>query len=626
MKTKIVLWGEQGENETLEKILLAIELVEAENLVRIHKVSASIATEAFYNQMMNQWRQGQVVQLPEGTETIDRALSMTEGLLPDNIRTDRQDIIARAKTEWHFVILSSKLYEAYADEIQEIKERIDELKDFDGAIWEEMKSFWKKVQDQVHEKNLFREHASDLRSKTDGLFETLKGLKRAMNDEFERTSKDHLDKFSVMLNDIEERIEKGLGLQPIFNELKNVQSTFSNTKFTRKHHNEVWKRLDNAFKKVKEKRFGDKQNKNNSALSRVTRRYDGLLNAIGKMEKSIARDVKDKEFQIKRINTTDGQLELQIRQAKMAMIEERMSSKQVKLDDMLKIKGELERKIESEKVRAEKLEHKKIEQAKLKEAKSAAKDNIAQGIEKRNAELAKEKGKLEKAAEAIALGKKKSRASKEQSPIPVEIQADSTAQEEDKNKEAADAKLTVDPEGTAVKEDPKVEVTGEDKPPKTESSAPVKDVIEDEPKEAAPQTEVTVESKAPKEEVVAKEQEDVSKEDEPKTDSGVDKEAKKESSLPQSTNKDSSEAEVSDTSKEAAQEALKETDPIGEEIKEAALATAVVQMPIELSKSNNEGEKAAAAEEVAASISGADQIASDIDDATPILTTIDEEE
>ncbi len=398
MKTKIVLWGE---NEKEEKILLGIELVESENLIRINIIPEEDATEIFYNQMMNQWREGQGIPMPESTSMIDRPLSMTEGLLPDNIKTQRQDILARAKTEWHFVILSSKLYESYADEINQIKERVNELSEFDDGIWEEMKAFWHKVQDQVQEKNLFREHAAELRTKTNELFDTLKSLKRAMNDVFEKTSKEHVDLFFQKLKDIEERIEKGLGLQPIFNELKDIQNRFKNTQFTRKHHNDVWKRLDGAFKKVKEKKFGKIPAGGSTVTNRLSRRYEGLLSAIEKMEQSIGRDIKDKKFQERRIGTTDGQLEMQIRQAKMAMIEERIASKQIKLDDMLKTKEDIVKKLEIEKQKTLKKEEQRKAKTEIKEAVKSAKQDIAQEIEGKVEELKENDEQLQKAAKEI---------------------------------------------------------------------------------------------------------------------------------------------------------------------------------------------------------------------------------
>ena len=398
MKTKIVLWGA---NEKDEKLLLAIELLEKENQIGIHTFSESIATEEFYNKMMNIWRDGGQVPFPEGHEYTTRELKMAESILPDNLKTERTDIINRAKTEWHFVVLSNKLSESLKDEVQEIKERIENLSEFDNGIWEEMKGFWSKVQGQVREKNLFREHANELRNTTNELFDKMKALKKVMDSEFQTISETHLKSFMEKLDDIEERITKGLGLQPIFNELKNLQSQFRDTDFTRRDRNKVWKKLDAAFKKVKSKKYGDKQG-DSSALSRLQRRYEGLLAAIGKMETSINRDKKEIDFQNKRINNTDGQLEAQLRQAKLAMIDERIKSKEEKLVEMLKTKSELENKIEAEKIR----EEKRKENAEIKKEKKEVKAQIAADIKENKEKLEANAEKLEKAAADIKETKK----------------------------------------------------------------------------------------------------------------------------------------------------------------------------------------------------------------------------
>ena len=410
MKTKVVLWGE---NEKEEKVLIGIELIEADNVVRIHTIPEQAATESFYNQMMNQWRNGQELSMPETAVVVDRPLTMTESLLPDELKTDRQDILARAKTEWHFIVLSSKLYHSYADEIQEIKEKVEGISEYDDKLWEELKSFWSKVQEQVREKNIFREHAGELRARTNQLFDNLKSLRKSMNDKYEKVSREHMAVFIEKLNDIEKRIEAGLGLHPIFNELKDLQNKFKNTKFTRKHHNDIWNRIDKAFKSVKEKKYGKSGSGNNSgAVGRLESRYNGLMSAIGKMNSSIGRDRQDEAFQLKRINTTDGQLELQIRQAKMAMIQERIASKQVKLDDMLKTKEELEKRVEIEKKKAEAKAAKQVEQAKIKKAKEEIKSEIAKEIESNADALKEDEAKLTKAAEAIQAVKVKREAAK----------------------------------------------------------------------------------------------------------------------------------------------------------------------------------------------------------------------
>ena len=436
MKTKIVLWGA---NEKDEKLLLAIELIEKENQVGIYTFNESIATEEFYNKMMNIWRDGGQVPFPVGHDHITRELKMAESILPDNLKTERTDIINRAKTEWHFVVLSNKLSESLKDEVQDIKERIENLTEFDHGIWEEMKGFWGKVQTQVREKNLFREHANELRNSTNELFEKMKTLKKAMDSEFQTISETHLKTFMEKLDDIEERITKGLGLQPIFNELKNLQNQFRDTDFTRRDRNKVWKKLDGAFKKVKAKKYGNKEG-DSSALSRLQRRYEGLLAAIGKMETSINRDKKEIDFQNKRINSTDGQLESQLRQAKLAMINERINSKEEKLKEMRKTKVELEGKIEAEKKR----EEKRKENAEIKKEKKEVKAQIAADIEENKQKMDADAEKLEKAAAEI----KETKKGKPSSP-PVNV----TEEQQEVNEALSVPKSTATEESSAKEEE-----------------------------------------------------------------------------------------------------------------------------------------------------------------------------
>ncbi len=118
MKTKLVLWGtDKDEN----RILIALELRPKDNKVNLFTFPESIATEVFANQMLSEWRNGQEVAFPEGHTTQERELSISDGLLPDNIKVERGDIVQRAQTEWHFVVLSSKLNEAYQTELAELK-------------------------------------------------------------------------------------------------------------------------------------------------------------------------------------------------------------------------------------------------------------------------------------------------------------------------------------------------------------------------------------------------------------------------------------------------------------------------------------------------------------------------
>ncbi len=404
MKTKLVLWGTKDEND---KVLIALRLRPLENKVDIWHFPEQIVTEDFGKQMMNEWRNDQDVPFPEGYTQLERELTVSEGLLPDNLRVERGDLIQRAQTEWHFVVLSAKLNQAYQSELNELKEKIDQLKAYDSEIWDSLKGFWSKVQTQVRDRNLFREHANSLRDNTNALFARLKELRANLDEEFQRKSKEHLDFFAEKLDDIENRIKEGMNLTVIFDELKKLQRRFRDSKFTREHRSKIWEQLDGTFKKVKEKRFGSNAYNESSPGERLKRRYDGLINAIQKMEKSIQRDRDELEFQDRRIANSDGQLEMQIRQAKIKMISERIRSKEEKLGEMMQTKAELEKRMEQQKSR----DAKRAEQERIEAAKLEARDKIAAKIESEKVARQDDDEKLKAAADSISTPPPKTEAS-----------------------------------------------------------------------------------------------------------------------------------------------------------------------------------------------------------------------
>ncbi|MFQ5447025.1 MAG: hypothetical protein ACE5FF_08825 [Saprospiraceae bacterium] len=291
--------------------------------------------------------------------------------------------------------MSSKLYQAYAAELEELKEKVGKLENFDSNMWGTLKEFWGKLQEQVRERNLFRNHADKLRDLTNELFAKMKELRSKMDEEFEQVSKEAHDKFMAAIDEIEKKMDEGSRLHGLFEDLKKIQRDFRDTKFTRVHRSQVWAKLNEAFKKVKQKRFGNRSDDGSSQHQRLQRRYDGLMAAIEKMENSIRRDKKDLEFQHHKIDTTHGQLEAQIRQAKIVMIEERVRSKEEKLGEMKATQATLE---------------KRLEQMKEREARQAAKEAAKKKIEgemKAAAEAREaDAEKLDKAAEEIAGDKK----------------------------------------------------------------------------------------------------------------------------------------------------------------------------------------------------------------------------
>jgi len=341
MKTKLVLWGTKGTEENAQKVLIALELNPETNKVKSWFFEGEEASEEFSKALMDQWRKGEAVAFPEGVEAQDAPLSASTGLVPEGISTDKAELLARTQTEWIFIVLSTKLYKNYQVELEELQEEVDGLKSYSKEMWERMKDFWAKVQMQVSEQNLFREHTSNLRNRTNELFAQLKKMRSQEDAKFESEATGNYNKLVTILEPIEVSIEQeGADLQKAFDKLKTLQQTFKNSKLTRTLRSKLWDRIDDAFKKVKAKR-----SPNSSPEGRLTRRIEGLKGAIEKMERSIGRDKKELSIQNDKINSGDvSQLETQLREVRAKLIRERIDSKSKKLEDMYTTMKDLETK------------------------------------------------------------------------------------------------------------------------------------------------------------------------------------------------------------------------------------------------------------------------------------------
>ncbi len=403
MKDKLVIWAE---NEKNEKVMLGIQLLAETNKIEIFIFPEPSVTETFEKAMMNDWRKGESIPFPEGHTQIERELSMSESLLPDEFKTEMVDLVNRAKTEWHFVVLSQELSLKFKKELEELKEKVEGLTEYSSNTWNELKGYWGKVQKQIHEKTLAWKHTNELKDTTNSLFDKMKVLRTQFESELQGKSIEYKEHFSSALNAIEEKLKNDGRLKPLFEELKSLQKKFWDTKFVSKHRNELKKHFDKTFKVIKEKRFGDSSSQTGNAVQRVESRMNGLNNAINRMQSSIGRDTKELEFQQHRIDTTDGQLEAQIRQAKINVVQERLTSKKHKLEDMLKTKEQLTSRLASAKIKETQQKEEAAKKAEIAKAKEAVKAKIATEIKAKDASISEEDvKKMEEAAKEIKTSK-----------------------------------------------------------------------------------------------------------------------------------------------------------------------------------------------------------------------------
>ncbi len=343
MKSKLVLWGTTEQND---RVLIAMELRAEDNKVHTWLFPEGIASPDFSQQMVNDWRNGATVAFPEGFTHTATDLSLTDTLIPAGITVERLELVQRAQTEWQYIVLSTKLHEAYKSELASLEDKIAQMSHFSGEVFGALKGFWGKVNNQLKDRNLFREHADELRDTTNVLFEKLKGMRTEVANDYEENSKKWFEQLTSVLDEVEHRIEEGVARFPeLFDKLKSAQKQFREQKFTREHSNELWDRIDVLFKNLKERRFGNFATNEGNPTDRMAKRLEGLISAVDKMQTSIDRDREELSFQKKRVASSEGQLEAQIRQAKINMIMERVKSKEEKLAEMMATKQDVESKM-----------------------------------------------------------------------------------------------------------------------------------------------------------------------------------------------------------------------------------------------------------------------------------------
>ena len=108
-------------------MLFGFKLNEEENNVDVYIFPESSTTEDFVTQMHDHWRVGQDLLFPEGHQHLQMPLSITGSLIPEGYAIERDDILKRAQTEWQFIVLSSRLYHSYKEELEDLKDKFSKL-------------------------------------------------------------------------------------------------------------------------------------------------------------------------------------------------------------------------------------------------------------------------------------------------------------------------------------------------------------------------------------------------------------------------------------------------------------------------------------------------------------------
>ncbi|MEZ4887452.1 MAG: hypothetical protein R3E32_22155 [Chitinophagales bacterium] len=390
MKDKIVFWGT---NEKNQNVLVTLRLRAADNKVDIWMFEKSTVSQEFVDKMFEDWDNIEVDTLPEPYEYLEHDMS-SPSILPDTILANNTEMINRAEKEWYVKILASKLAMKLEEEVVQLVKQVGGMEKYDKDVWTLAKDYWDKINQHFQSRDLSREQTASLRDMINTAFDKLKKLRKNSNEEFEQKAKENAELILKKINTIADQVADSRNLNGLFDTLKQMQSDLKKQRFTQELSNVIRDKMNETFQQVKEAR-------RNHRNSRLTNRIKGLESAIYRMEKSARRDEEDLAFQNRRVQASEGKLEKQLREAKIVMIQERLNSKSVKLDDMHKTLKELKDRVkedEDREIAREKAELEKAEQRAKREASRKAKQAA-------RAKAAEEAQKLKEEQEAQAAAK-----------------------------------------------------------------------------------------------------------------------------------------------------------------------------------------------------------------------------
>ncbi|MFN9321800.1 MAG: hypothetical protein ACK58Q_14560, partial [Chitinophagales bacterium] len=281
---------------------------------------------------------GEEVQFPETITTENRSFT-EESLLPDNIKIEgKSGAIRQLQNEWSYLLLNAKLFEQFNAQLEDIKIKAAELKGFSSELFDEAKEFWEKVLEYKKEREISQEKLAYFKEEINGVCVHLNKLKESLLKEKDAASEKIREEFSVTLASIDARLEEhGVHFKTIMEELKVLQTKLRGEDIKRDIKNILFDDIQARYDKIKVRREEVLGGVNNS-------RIDGLTQALERTQKSLNMDVRDLDFNTKKLNSVDSKLELQLREAKIKVLKDRISSKEEKVADIQKTLNKLTKK------------------------------------------------------------------------------------------------------------------------------------------------------------------------------------------------------------------------------------------------------------------------------------------
>lgn len=321
IQQRFTVWGT---DENGQKVCVAVELVKEEFMVKVHSINAEKKNRTIAEDIYTNWFKDHNMILPDFAISINRSLN-EESLLPDSLKVEDTGKVRMMANEWAFMMLQEKLLQSYVDELEDIKQQAADLEDYDRDLFDKTKNLWERIFDNVKDKNISRARLDEIKADIDGIFDKLKNLRAGDAQLRNEQSKAIQAAIMEQVNALKVDLDAGKSLRNLPVLLKNIRGNMRNPHLRKVHRTEMDIAINELFHQWKEK---SKAQHN----AHTDKRIQDLMNIKNKLEKSLDYDKKELNFQLNKLDhIKTNKLELELRKAKMKLLEEKIASKDEKL-------------------------------------------------------------------------------------------------------------------------------------------------------------------------------------------------------------------------------------------------------------------------------------------------------
>lgn len=317
-------------NSQDEPLLVFLELDIDKLEVSVRHKDSKTMNDSDIDSQINAWNKREEINESDLSE-LQVVKFTDESILPEDIKVDKNSFqLRQIQNEWSYAILNAKLFQQFNTELEILKQKAEEVKEYNHDLWQETKEFWEKLLDYKKENEITQDKLNYFKEEVNVIFEKLKLLKEQYILQKDEASNQALKEYSEKIDEIYENLKaKDVHFNTQIEALKQLQHSLKEKDLKREVKNQLFNDFQKLFETIQSTR---KQKFGANAGSRI----EGLNKAKAKIQKSLDYDLRDLKYNQDKVAKANNKLEEQLREAKINVLNDRIESKKEKIADIQK--------------------------------------------------------------------------------------------------------------------------------------------------------------------------------------------------------------------------------------------------------------------------------------------------